>query len=264
MSSASILDLPQTLSGRCANVSFVDLKPGMCYEIVHNGIAIRRGIILHEPSSTSTFAFYPTQFTSKIVRGEVPTGHSFFEGVPLTKIDQLTLRPLGVVYEPFLKTIPYAVKALFSNGTAGKPSRTEVPKHTVGADSSTAQVPAPTTGYDVDLPRKKRLKPTLEMDVKHQFVVPEPATGPVWGPDIEVMESELPVEVPPDLVFRKPREPRAVKAPMAPMHTAPVTLPNEQLTSLQTSLEATSKALHGLHQGVASIFKALKSLPDVV
>jgi len=75
---SSLHDLPTDLMGAHHPLPFERFRPGMCYELRFNTQVIRRGLIMYDTTATVTFAFYPSHFSSKLVRGELPVGHSFY------------------------------------------------------------------------------------------------------------------------------------------------------------------------------------------
>lgn len=107
------------------------LSVGTTLEIRHLEVqTIRRGVILYPPAETSTPMYYPLQFRSKLVRGELPVGQSLLESIPSHKLSGLSMHPLGeAVFKSFVKTLPFAIRDyLGEKGIPRREATTEIHK----------------------------------------------------------------------------------------------------------------------------------------
>ena len=260
---SSLHDLPTDLMGAHHPLPFERFRPGMCYELRFNTQVIRRGLIMYDTTATVTFAFYPSHFSSKLVRGELPVGHSFYEALPVSRHDQVEIHPLGHLFSAFVQTLPFALKTYFGV------QRTE-PVRTPRAETDSEKKKDAVTNSVSDCvhaPKKKRRATSTPMQEFHPLIIAEDASGIVWGPDIEVVtQDNYPIDLPPDITTRKPQE-RKARAPVPPVNQAPVplstSLPAHDLQRISASLEESSRSLHGVSVSVGALMKALRSIPEI-
>jgi len=212
-------DLPASMTGLRYPFPTENLEVGTTLELRFNGQCIRRGIVLYPPGTTTTWMFYPQSFgTTKLVRGELPTGHQLFEGIPTNKVPSLELYPLGTVYESFKKTLPFAIRVHLGEAKSAV-VRNSVPQSSKSSNSKR---------YKVTTSRHQSIKAEADMQ---------------WGEDIEIVASDLPCEVSEEVKVRKPRGPSSKKNLMNPLPLNPSATPPFAQNNTSASPEVDTRIL---------------------